>query len=71
MLVACASDEKQIDEKDRDQNQSPDDDVKRPESENTFFPRKIGRRDMSLGVMVTVIGLGHVSSKNSRPILSE
>jgi hypothetical protein len=70
-LVACASGEKHIDNEDRHQNQSPDDDVERAESENALFAREIGRRDMSLGVMVTVIGFGHLSSKNNRPILSE
>jgi hypothetical protein len=70
-LVTCASGEKHIDDEDRDQNQSSDDDVERTESENSSFAREIGLRDMSLGVMVTVIGLGHLSSKNNRPILSE
>lgn len=36
--------------------------MQRLESKQTLLSMKIGRRDMSFGVMVTVIGLRHVSS---------
>jgi len=54
-----------------DQNQASEDDVEGAESENALFARGIGRRDVSLGVVVTVVGFGHLSSKSNRPILSE
>jgi len=45
--------------------------MKRLESEKTLFFVEIGWRDVSFGVMVSVIELRHVSSRNGRSILSE
>ena len=41
------------------------------ESEKTLFFVEIGWRNVSFGVMVSVIELRHVSSRNGRSILSE
>lgn len=45
--------------------------MKRLEAEETFFFLEIGWRDVSFGVMVSVIGFRHVSSRNRRLMLSE
>ena len=58
-LVACASDEKQVDDEDGDEKQGSDDDVERFEAKDAFFAMQIGRRDVVFVVVVSVIGFGH------------
>jgi hypothetical protein len=70
-LIACASGEEHVDDKDCDQNQSPKDDVKRLEAEEALFAMEVGGRDVSFGVVVSVVEFRHVSSKNSGLMLSE
>jgi hypothetical protein len=45
--------------------------VKRFEAEEALFAVEIGRRNVSFGVMVSVIEFRHVSSESSRLIVSE
>lgn len=45
--------------------------MKRLESQEALFAVEIGRRDVSLWVMVAVIGFGHLSSEGGGLILSE
>jgi hypothetical protein len=45
--------------------------MQRLESEKTLFFVEIGWRNVSFRVMVSVIELRHVSSRNGHPILSE
>jgi hypothetical protein len=58
-LVACASDEKQVDDEDGDEKQGSDDDMERLEAKDAFFAMQIGGRDVVFVVVVSVIGFGH------------
>jgi hypothetical protein len=59
MSVSGASDKQQIDDENSDEAECADDDMQRLEAENAALARQIGRRDVTIGMMVTVIGFGH------------
>jgi hypothetical protein len=57
--IAGASDKKQIDQEDGDENKGSDNDVKRFDAQDALLGREIGRWDMSLVVVVSVIRFWH------------
>lgn len=59
--IACAGDQKEIDDENGDENEGADDDVKGFEAEDTLFflTMEIGRPDVVRVAVVAVIGFGH------------
>jgi len=57
--ISGTGNQKQINDKNRDENQGADHDVERPESQDAPLPGKIWRRDMAFGMVMTVICFRH------------
>jgi hypothetical protein len=58
-LVSGARDEKEINEQDSHQDQCAKNDMEWPEAEHPPLPGRVWRRDMSLGMVMTVIKFRH------------
>jgi hypothetical protein len=58
-LVSGSRSQKQIEDQNQDEEESPEDDMKRPEAEHTPLPGQVRGWNVPLGMVVAVVRFGH------------